>query len=82
MNYGDRDLLVLSNKISKTPQQLEREVQSLHELLYGIENSGCFCTANEVVNLNTYKIVRKPHLIEKCIRDMEARPYIFICNKN
>jgi hypothetical protein len=82
MNYGGRDLLVLSGKISLSPRQLEKEVQSLHELLYGIENLRHFCTANEIVNLNTYRIIRKPHLIEKCVRDMETRPFIFVCNKN
>lgn len=82
MNYGGRDLLVLSSKISLTPQQLEKEVRSLHELLYSIETTNHFCTANEVINLNTYKIIRKPHLIEKCVREIETRPFIFICNKN
>ena len=82
MNYGGRDLLVLSNKISLTPQQLEKEVQSLLELLYSTENSGCFCMATEVVNLNNYTIIRKRHLIEKAVRDMETKPFIFLCNKN
>jgi hypothetical protein len=82
MNYGGRDLLVLSGKISLSPRQLEKEVQSLHELLYGVENLRHFCTANEIVNLNTYRIIQKPHLIEKCVRDMETKPFIFVCNKN
>ena len=82
MNYGGRDLLVLSNKISLTPQQLEKEVRSLHELLYSIETSNHFCTANEVINLNTYRIIRKSHLIEKCVRELDSKPFIFVCNKN
>ena len=82
MNYGGRDLLVLSGKISLTPQQLEKEVKSLHELLFGIETSGHFCTANEVINLNTYRIIRKPRQIEKAVRDMEIKPFVFLCNKN
>lgn len=82
MNNGGRDLLVLSNKISLTPQQLEKEVQSLHALLYQVENFDSFCRANEIVNLNTYRIIRKRHLIEKSVREMELKPFIFICNKN
>jgi hypothetical protein len=82
MNYGGRDLLVLSSKISLTPQQLEKEVKSLHELLYSVETTNHFCTANEVINLNNYRIIHKPHLIEKAVRDMEIRPFIFVCNKN
>ena len=82
MHYGGRDLLVLSGKISLTPQQLEKELQSLHELLYSIETANHFCIANEVINLNNYKIVSKPHLIEKAVREAEMRPFIFIFNKN
>jgi hypothetical protein len=82
MHQGGRDLLVLSNKISLTPQQLEKELQSLHELLYSIETSNHFCTANEVINLNNYKIITKPRLIEKSVREAEKKPFIFIFNKN
>ncbi len=82
MHYGGRDLLVLSNKISLTPQQLEKELQLLHELLYSIETANHFCTANEVINLNNYKIISKPQHIEKAVREAEMRPFIFIFNKN
>ena len=82
MYHGGRDLLVLSNKISLTPQQLEKELQSLHELLYSIETTNHFCMANEVINLNNYKIITKPSLIEKSVREAETRPFIFISNKN
>jgi len=82
MHHGGRDLLVLSNKVSLTPQQLEKELQSLHELLYSIETSNSFCEANEVINLNNYKIITKPHLIEKAVRAAEMKPFIFIFNKN
>jgi hypothetical protein len=82
MHHGGRDLLVLSNKISLTPQQLEKELQSLHELLYSIETSSNFCQANEVINFNNYKIITKAHLIEKAIHKAETKPFIFIFNKN
>jgi hypothetical protein len=82
MNYGGRDLLVLSGKISLTQKQLEKEVKSLHELLHNIENSGCFFMATEIVNLNTYKVIQKPRLIERNIHEMETTPFIFVCNKN
>jgi hypothetical protein len=82
MNFANRDLLVLSNKITLSPQRLEQEVRSLHELLYSVENTSNFCTANEVINLNTYRIIHKPHLIEKAIKDMETKPFIFLNNKN
>ena len=82
MNFAGRDLLVLSDKIASSPQQLEQEVRSLHHLLYEVENTTTFCQANEVVNLNNYRIIHKPHHIEKALREMEYKPFIFLCNKN
>jgi len=82
MTNFNRDLLVLSGKTGLTPQEMEQEVQSLHILLYGIENLDTFCTANEIINLNTYKIIRKPHLIQKHLREISVKPFLFICNKN
>lgn len=82
MHHGGRDLLVLSNKVSLTPQQLEKELQSLHEMLYSIETSNSFCLANEVINLNNYKIITKARLIEKAVREADLKPFIFFFNKN
>lgn len=82
MNNGGRDLLVLSGKISLTPRQLEKEVQSLHELLYRIETSDHFYTANEIINLNNYQIIRKPRRIERFLSYLETKPFVFLNNKN
>ena len=82
MNFAGRDLLVLSDKIASSPQQLEQEVRSLHHLLYAVENTDTFCQANEVINLNTYRIIHKPRLIERSLREMEYKPFIFLCNRN
>lgn len=82
MNNGGRDLLVLSGKISLTPRQLEKEVQSLHELLYRIETSDHFYTANEIINLNNYQIIRKPRRIERFLSCLETKPFVFLNNKN
>ncbi len=82
MYYGGRDLMVLSNKVALTPQQLERELESLNELLYSVENLSTFCRVTEIINLNNYKILRKQHHIEKALRDMQTRPFIFVSNMN
>jgi hypothetical protein len=82
MHYGGRDLLVLSNKASLTQKQFEHELECLNEILYGVENLSIFCQATEIINLNNYKILSKPHHIEKALRDMQTKPFIFICNKN
>lgn len=58
----------------------ERQVEQLHELLYHAESWENFCTANEVININRSRIISKPHLIEKALRD--KKPFVFISNKN
>jgi hypothetical protein len=82
MYYGGRDLMVLSNKVALTPQQLEKELEVLNEILYGVENLSTFCRVTEIINLNNYKILRKPHHIERALSDMQIKPFIFVSNMN
>lgn len=82
MNYAGRDLLVLSSKISLTPQQLEKELQSLHELLQRVESSRQFYTANEIINLNNYRVIRQSRAIEQLMQQVDIRPFVFLRNKN
>jgi hypothetical protein len=35
-----------------------------------------------LIDLNRFRIIRKPHLIIKAIRQRELKPFQFICNKN
>lgn len=82
MNHAGRDLLVLSSKISLTPQQLEKELQSLHELLQRVESSRQFYTANEIINLNNYRVIRQSRAIEQLMQQVDIRPFVFLRNKN
>ena len=82
MKSSKRDLLVLSKKVSLDPQELEHEVEMLHELLFHIETITNFCKANEIIDVNRYKIITKPHLIEQIVRRPTLKPFNFICNKN
>lgn len=82
MHYRGRDLMVLSNKVALTPQQLEKELEMLNALLYNVENLSTFCSVTEIINLNNYKILRKPLHIEKALRDMQVKPFIFVSNMN
>ncbi len=82
MGPQNRDLLVLTKKNTMNPIELEHEVELIVELLYHVENAQAFCIANEIVDLNRYKIITKAHLIQKMIREKEMKPFVFICNKN
>lgn len=80
MKSSNRDLLVLLKKVSDE-RELEIEVGKLHELLLHTESMLNFCLANEIIDINKYKIVRTSSKIEKII-DQKLKPFQFVCNKN
>ncbi len=82
MNPQNRDLLVLTKKITMNEQQLKQEVELLNRLLFHVEDVNSFCTANEIIDVNRYKIIQKPHLILQAIREKGQKPFVFISNKN
>ena len=82
MNPHNRDLLVLTNKETMNPMELEHEIELIIDILHKVENAGAFCVANEIIDLNRYKIIHKAHLIQKFTREKEMKPFVFICNKN
>ena len=75
-------MLVLSKKVTLDPVEFEHEVEMLHELLFHTETMTNFCKANEIIDVNRYRIITKPHLIEQIVRQPSLKPFNFICNKN
>jgi len=82
MKSSNRDLLVLSKNASPDPQQLEQEVEKLHEILFHIETLRNFCIVNELIDVNRYKVITKPEKIERIVRENRLKPFQFISNKN
>ena len=82
MKSTKRDLLVLSKKSSVDQKEMEQEVEKLHELLYHVESVENFCNANEIIEINKYKIVRNPVKIKRIISQRQIKPFQFIHNKN
>ena len=64
------------------PEELEHEVKRLHEILYDTETMKNFCVANEIIDVNRYKIISKPLLIEQIVVKNGLKGFQFICNKN
>jgi len=79
---ANRDLLLLSKKASPDPKELEHEVEQLHELLFSVESFSNFCIANEIIDINRYRIIQKASRIEKIINGKSLKPFQFISNKN
>jgi len=82
MNDANRDLLVLSKAVSLSPEKLEREMELLNTLLFDTENWESFSIANEIIDINRRKIIRKTHLIQKILTEKKVKPFVFTCNKN
>ena len=82
MTPRNRDLLVLTKKETMNPEELEHEVELLVDLLYHVEQIDAFCIANELIDLNRYKIIQKPHLIKQAVKEKKLKPFVFISNNN
>ena len=82
MNNSNRDLLVISSIAHLSEEARDREVVLLNNLLHAIETWDTFSTVNEIININRHKIIRKPYLVEKILRETGEKPFVFTCNKN
>jgi hypothetical protein len=82
MKSSNRDLLVLTKYETPDPVAMKREIDFLNNLLFTVENLHTFCIVNEIINVNKYKIIRKPYLIHQIIRERNIKPFVFIFNKN
>ncbi|MDQ6814233.1 MAG: hypothetical protein M3040_10875 [Bacteroidota bacterium] len=82
MKSAKRDLLVLSKNASVDQKEMELEVEKLHDLLFHFESISNFCIANEIIDLNKYKVVTDPAKIQKIIITNRMKPFEFINNKN
>ena len=62
MKDMNRDLWLLSKNDHMTQSELDREVNLLNTILYHTESWSNFCVANEILDINRRKIIKKPHL--------------------
>lgn len=82
MNNPNRDLLVLFNQEMMSPQAIEHEVEMLHRLLYTFEGLDSLVIAHEIIDLNKYKVIKKPHQLRNIIRKRDLKPFVFLNCKN
>ncbi len=82
MKSPNRDLLVLSKNISTDQREMQLEIEKLNQILFHAEAIENLCIANEIIDINNYKIVRKPKKIEKIISNKRLKPFQFIHTKN
>ncbi|NCI51943.1 hypothetical protein GWC95_18610 [Sediminibacterium roseum] len=82
MPGANRDLLVLTDAGQLSPAALERELLFLDSVLFHVENWEAFSIANEVIDINRRKIVRKTFLIQKILSERKVKSFVFVSNKN
>jgi hypothetical protein len=82
MNPRNRDLIVLTKKEMMNQQELQHEIELLNDLFYLVENSDAFIIANEVIDINRYKIYSKLNQVKQLLKEQKLKPFVFISNKN
>ncbi|MGN6213753.1 hypothetical protein [Parafilimonas sp.] len=82
MNPRNRDLLVLTKKEKLNQQELEQEIALLNDLFFRVESSEAYYIANEVIDVNRYKLITKLHKVKQILKEHKHKPFVFISNKN
>jgi len=82
MKKLNRDLLLVTKKNELNQTELEQAIISLDMVLFEVESFGSVCAANEVFDLNKYKIYTSQDKVAFYIRNKCNKPFIFISNKN
>ena len=77
MKTSNRDLLVLLKD-----EAIEHEVELLNEILFHVESTDTFCRANEIVDMNKYKVLHDQKCLVQLMYQSELKPFVFLCNKN
>lgn len=75
-------MLVLTKKVSVDEKELQLEVEKLHNLLFHVESVDNFCIANEIIDLNSYRIIGDPIRIKRIITKNKLKSFQFVNNKN
>jgi hypothetical protein len=82
MKPSNRDLLVLVKTEFDSELAMQNTLQQLNNMLFSVETDEKLCIANEVIDLNRYKIFTSVKKIMKVLNQPELKPFQFICNKN
>jgi hypothetical protein len=82
MKGNARDLLILTKSYYFSEEALEREASNLEKLLQHAESLEQFCIANEIIDINTHKIITSPSNIRKALIKKRNKPFVFNNCKN
>ncbi len=80
MISSNRNLLVVFSNRLPDEKTIEKEVESLNQILLNTESYEQFCTAHELVDRNRITSNKKKILKES--RHFQMKPFRFLINKN
>ena len=78
----NRDLLVVSKQAQLNDDALQHEIEVLNELLYDVEMPQNLALACEIINVNRYRIIRKPEEVSRVLNEKVFPSFVFVFNKN
>jgi len=74
-------IYLASNDVLKKQKQLILLLE-IHAMLFQIEQVEQFYQNIEVIDLNKRKIIQKPHLVKRSLKDNPEKPFVFSYHKN
>lgn len=81
MKKFNRELLVLLAE-NTSERGIEQEVESLHELLFKIEQTDRLIKAHNLVDIHKRKISASPKKLRIVFKSQVLKPFIFLNNLN
>jgi hypothetical protein len=82
MKNLNRDLLLVTKKNELNKTELEQTIVDLEMVLFEAESFSSICLANEVFDLNKFRIYRSIKDVAFYIRNKAHKPFVFVSNKN
>jgi hypothetical protein len=74
-------IYLANNDVLKQQKQLLLLLE-IHTMLYQVEQVEQFYQNIEVIDLNKRKIIQKPHLVKRVLKDNPQKPFVFAYHKN
>ena len=74
-------IYIANNDVLKKQKQLILLLE-IHAMLFQIEQVEQFYQNIEVMDLNNRKIIQKPHLVKRHLKENPAKPFVFAYHKN
>jgi hypothetical protein len=74
-------IYLANNDVLKRQKQLLLLLE-IHSMLFQLEQVELFYQNIEVLDLNRRKIIQKPHLVKRVLKDNPEKPFVFAYHKN